>query len=362
MYIWTRLAEGLRRGAPESARAEFLLVAPHVEPIVLELQRLLEGEHSIDIYRSATADIMGERVFAGTLRFYWLDPFVTMIRLALRAWRYRLIISYYDRSGYWLGLLNRLLRRRVGAKLVWIGFAPNPRGSGVRGSIREIVTYSALRGHDLIVCNTRQVIEASRRRFPEAADRFAYVRWGGAGGADPEAASDKGYVFSGGRTNRDFATVFAAVTQLGCPAVFVTSGAEPWPVDVPDHVAIHRDVSATEFERLLLGARVVVVALKHPDVSCGQVTLYRAMRCAKPILATRNAGIDEYVIDGKNALVVAPNDVDDLRAKLEALLADPDRRRELGLAARETIEREFNSHVFARGLAEQLRTVYPGRP
>jgi glycosyltransferase involved in cell wall biosynthesis len=341
----------------DTKAAGVLFVTPHLDPTLMQLRELLANERPVEIYCSDTVEVYGERNFADLLRFYWLDPLVTMVRLVRRVWRYRLVVNYYHRNGYWLGLLGRPFRRRSTAKFAWIGFAPNPRGSGLRGWIRDSVTYNALLGHDLIVCNTLPVIDAIKERYPKVAGRLAYARWGGTGDADVETSSDGGYIFSGGRTNRDFATVFAAISQLDSPGVIVADKAVHFPSDVPEHVRIYRDIALDDFQRLLQGARIVVVALKRGDISSGQVVLNRAMRSGKPVIVTATAGMDEYVTDGKDAVLVEPGNVNDLKTKLEWLLDNPERRRELAVEARRTYETTFNSRIFARDLFDILTTT-----
>jgi glycosyltransferase involved in cell wall biosynthesis len=341
----------------DTKAAAVLLVTPHLDPTLMQLRQLLADELPVAIYCSDTVEVQGQRNLVDVLRFYWLDPLVTMVRLLPRVWRYRLVVNYYHRNGYWLGLLGRLVRGRVGTKFVWIGFAPNPRRSGLRGWIRESVTYNALLGHDLIVCNTLPVIDAIKERYPKVTGRLAYARWGGTGDADVETATDGGYIFSGGRTNRDFATVFEAMSQLDSPAVIVADKTVDFPTDVPEHIRIYRDISLEDFQRLLQGARIVVVALKRGDISSGQVVLNRAMRSGKPVVVTATAGMDDYVTDGKDAVLVEPGNVDDLRTKLAWLLDNSERRRKIALEARRTYEMSFNSRIFARDLFDTLITA-----
>ncbi|MGH8543073.1 MAG: glycosyltransferase family 4 protein [Gammaproteobacteria bacterium] len=337
---------------------DILLITPHVERTVVELRQLLEGRHLVAIDCSNPIKVQGgKRRLIDQIRYYWLDPLCTMCRLMPRVWRYRVIIAYYHRNGYWLGLLRRLFHGSPGAKWIWIGFAPNPPRPGLLGWIKERVTYHALLGHDLIVCNSLPVIDMIRRRYPAVAGRLAYARWGGSGSESIAGSVDKGYVFCGGRTNRDFATVLRVVSELGCPAVFVVGKDAELPSTVPDNVAIYRDVSSEDFQRLVREARVVVLALKRPDISSGQVVLNRAMQTGKPIVVTATAGIDDYVTDGQDAVLAAAGNVEDLKAKLASLLQDPDRRREMGIAARLTYETNFNSRVFAQQLFDALTPV-----
>jgi len=84
------------------------------------------------------------------------------------------------------------------------------------------------------------------------------------------------------------------------------------------------------------------------------------MQSGKPVVVTAIAGIDDYVTSGKDAVLVAPGNVDDLRAKLAFLLENPRQRKEIGAAARLTFEKSFNSKVFAGQLFEILTAACHG--
>ena len=67
----------------------------------------------------------------------------------------------------------------------------------------------------------------------------------------------------------------------------------------------------------------------------------QAMACAKPVVATGVGGVFRVVRDGRNGFVVPPADEKALAAKVLALVADGELRRDLGRAGREIVEREF---------------------
>ena len=79
--------------------------------------------------------------------------------------------------------------------------------------------------------------------------------------------------------------------------------------------------------------------------------LVEAMACGLPVVSTSVAGIPELVKPDQNGLLVAPHDADALFAALAALLADPDRRKQLGEAARRTVVEHFDLRAAARELA-----------
>jgi len=71
-------------------------------------------------------------------------------------------------------------------------------------------------------------------------------------------------------------------------------------------------------------------------------SLLEAMACGIPIVATPVAGIPEAVVDGVTGILVPPRDPNKLAAALVSLIGDPERRRQMGLAARKRAEEHFN--------------------
>ncbi len=71
------------------------------------------------------------------------------------------------------------------------------------------------------------------------------------------------------------------------------------------------------------------------------VVLMEAMAAQVPVVTTRIAGVPELVEDETSGLLVPPGDVDALAHALGALLADPGRRRRMGVAGRGKVATEF---------------------
>jgi glycosyltransferase involved in cell wall biosynthesis len=72
----------------------------------------------------------------------------------------------------------------------------------------------------------------------------------------------------------------------------------------------------------------------------GRVHL-EAMACRKPVLATRTNGGRDYIADGETGLLCEIRDVDDLAAKMEALVGDPGRARAMGEAGLARLDKEY---------------------
>lgn len=341
---------------PPPRDADILIVTAQMEPPVQELAERLGGDDRVEVYCSGATSVWGDhRSALAKAAYFLIDPMMTMIRLIRRVWRYKLVICYYHRNGYWLGILNWLFGRHRGLRLVWVGFAPNPRIPGLRGSLKEALTRLALSGCDLVICNTRPLIRAVSDRYPAARDKLAFVRWGGGlGRPAPERLQDKGYIFCGGRTNRDFDTVLEAAATLKARTILVVGEDTRFGRDVPECVTVLRNISDGKFQSLIEQARIVVISLKRPDISSGQVVLMQALRCGKPTVISATAGIEDYVADGVDVLLFRPGSAQDLSARLRSLLGDAGLRRAMGTAAAATYERKYNSATFARDLHATL--------
>lgn len=88
-----------------------------------------------------------------------------------------------------------------------------------------------------------------------------------------------------------------------------------------------------------------------------------AMNSGCAVIASRAMGSAPYLIqDGKNGMLYPSGDVFALYERLRELLTDPQRQRELGKAAYETILKEWNGAVAAERLVELIRSIQEGTP
>ena len=83
--------------------------------------------------------------------------------------------------------------------------------------------------------------------------------------------------------------------------------------------------------------------------------LLESCACGRPIITTDRPGCREIVDDGVNGFVVRQKDSADLIEKLEAFLALPwETRRDMGLAGRAKVEREFDRRIVIKKYLEAI--------
>ncbi len=91
--------------------------------------------------------------------------------------------------------------------------------------------------------------------------------------------------------------------------------------------------------------------------------LMEAMSVGCASVASRVGGVTTLIEHERNGLLVPPGDTGALRESLERLIRDPDLRRDLGAAARRTIEADFDWRRIGRDYEDLFRVVlsrYPG--
>jgi glycosyltransferase involved in cell wall biosynthesis len=103
---------------------------------------------------------------------------------------------------------------------------------------------------------------------------------------------------------------------------------------------------------IMAAADVVVHASLEPEPF--GIVLLEAMAVERPVVTTGMGGAEEIVRASDAAIVVPPGNPDALAAACIELLRNPDRRRRLGAAGRETVGSEFSLGGMVSGLTSCL--------
>jgi len=90
--------------------------------------------------------------------------------------------------------------------------------------------------------------------------------------------------------------------------------------------------------------------------------LIEAMALSKPLIAPREGGPLEIVVDGETGLLIPPRDPNAMASAITALLADADRRAAMGRAARARVDAVFDirHHVATiEGVLDEVLAAHP---
>lgn len=160
---------------------------------------------------------------------------------------------------------------------------------------------------------------------------------------DPEA--DDGYLLYVGRLDhrKGVGDLLEAVDRLDADVEVRLVGQGPFAeryrkqaerMGIDDRVRFLGFVDREELIDLYRSATAFVLPSHYEGLP---TVLLEAMVCGRPVVATAVSGCLDVVDDGENGLLVPPKSPDAIADAVSALLADPERRHELGRAARETV-------------------------
>jgi glycosyltransferase involved in cell wall biosynthesis len=166
--------------------------------------------------------------------------------------------------------------------------------------------------------------------------------------------TDRGYIFCGGKTRRDFETFISAVAALPYPVKIVTTSNDDIAEHgsfldnrpLPPHIEVVRlDGSARPFIELLAGARLVVQPIK-PDICGVGIGVYiLAMALRKCVIITAGPTTAEDLSDDL-AVIVPPEDAEALREAIRRTYTDD--------ALRSRLAENGYRHAVAFGGEERL--------
>ena len=268
------------------------------------------------------------------------SPWVSAWKLFLRKKNYDVIMTMGARESLAYGLLCicQFQRSRQVLTEVFIDDVENP------GLIWKIKTglYKLVAARSMgILTNSSTELETMSRRYQLPLSHFRYIPLNTTI-ANPEWINrNEGYIFSGGRTLRDYPGLIEAVRGLDTPVHIVCGVDDLEGIDIPIHVTLHREIDRNTYLDLLHGAAIVALPLKPTERSTGQVVMLEAMASGKPVITSRAPGTIDYIEDGVHGRLIEPEDVDGLREAISTWLANPSEAEKCARRALEEILAKF---------------------
>lgn len=170
--------------------------------------------------------------------------------------------------------------------------------------------------------------------------------------------TERDYIFSGGRNERDWATFHAAVKDLD---IEVRIAAPPGSIPgafISENMTLLGRIPRDQYFQALAGAKLVVLSLE-PDIMRfpGVITYVYALRLGKCVIVNERTGAQSYIRDGDTGVIVDSQDPGELRAAIERMLADAQGRVAMGVRARLDAMQRFSIERYLSDLDRLAREV-----
>lgn len=160
------------------------------------------------------------------------------------------------------------------------------------------------------------------------------------------------YLYSVGRSYRDYQTLFIAAQKSRHHFVVITSDDAIKGLTIPDNVKVYRNTFGPGVDKLLQEAAAVIIPLDRTTSPAGELTLIEAMSYSKPVIITESLITQEYVTHGQNGFLVPWKNPDAIVAAVDAIFADPEKADTIGCMARKTVMENHTIEVFSRKVSE----------
>jgi glycosyltransferase involved in cell wall biosynthesis len=206
----------------------------------------------------------------------------------------------------------------------------------IKYMIKRII-YSSI---NTAVCSSTKEVSYYQKAFGWNDDKIKFIPFH----CDPsylkyEFIESGNYVFSAGRTFRDYDTFLDAAKEINYPVIIAAS---PWNINkkkVFKNVSVKYDIPLFDLDKIMSKSKVVVIPLDDKNISTGQSVILQAMAMGKAIVATDTSGTMDYIKHFYNGLLVPPRDSRKMKQAIEYLLKNESERVRIGKNAREWVMR-----------------------
>jgi glycosyltransferase involved in cell wall biosynthesis len=143
------------------------------------------------------------------------------------------------------------------------------------------------------------------------------------------------YICAIGSQARDYRTLIESMRYLPSIQLVLVASPDSLPQGpVPSNVTIMTNVPLADAMNVLAHSQFMVLPLRGSTVPCGHVTAVCALHMGKAIVATHSSGLEDYLSDKNNALLVPHDEPKQLADRIELLFNDPNLCRRIGNAGR----------------------------
>ncbi len=236
------------------------------------------------------------------------------------------VISHLPRTSHWQSKIMKIFG--VEARHLAFSFnftdLPSPRtADAMKESFKRIERF-------VVYSNYEMGLYSDYFDIPRA--KFTMLHWAM---EQPKYCNDfipveGDYFCSIGGEGRDYETLINSFRKLShLKLVIVTRPHSLKNILIPDNVTVLYNLPLDQFWAVAVNSKAVVVPLRDDLTPCGHITLVGSMLLAKPIVTTFSKATTDYVSDGKNALVVSPQDESQLIVAINQLARDKVLREEI---------------------------------
>ena len=251
-----------------------------------------------------------------------------------RAGRYEVVLTEGVRTSMAFALLSLLTLRRPRQIMTEV-FIDEAQPDNLRWCLKTWWHALLARRALGIITNSSTELTTMAARYGLDPARLRYVPLN-TNITEPQLSpQDEGFVFSAGRTLRDYTSLVMAARHIAAPVIIICGhhDLDRVTLPLPANITVMHEVPREVYLDHLRRCRVVALPLMPTERSTGQVVMLEAMSMGKPVVTTRSPGTIDYIRDGETGFLVEVEDAAELTHRVNLLLRDRSLARQIGEAA-----------------------------
>lgn len=239
----------------------------------------------------------------------YIKFFTVALKTVLSTSKYegKTVLCWQQFYGIAIAFFSRLFHMKKRYKLVIMTFIYKQK-KGLAGKIfYHFVKYAITSKYvDKIILTTQSEKQMYKNVFGVDEHLFGFAKCGAiqydAEKFDDAGLKERNYLFSTGRSNRDYDFLIKAIENTEYQLVIACDTLNE---ESRGNIEIRKNTFGQEMLRYMRNAKAVVIALDDDTIAAGQLVLLHAMNMGVPVIITRSHGVtDDYVVDHYNGLVI----------------------------------------------------------
>lgn len=271
---------------------------------------------------------------------------------------YDLIISHGAQSAVLLAFIRSIQGKKHPPHIV---IDPASFNGGRENFLELLPIKFCVRSIKGIIYHSTIQYEYYRKHFPLLINKTKFIPFGvDTNYFAPMELPISPTILSFGEKKRDYQTLLSAWAQLNMKHIVlsivgVKSVKNLGVKFLPDNVKIFRRVPIDILKKMIAQAMFIIIPLPYYNYSYGQMSILQSMSMGKLVITTKTPSTVDYINDEEDAILVNPNDIDDMKSKIMHCLEDPSLVCRIGQNAHVKTVNVFNEKIMAQQIFQFVK-------
>lgn len=299
------------------------------------------------------------RLFRSFIQNIDNSPFVVAVKLFIKRNDYDIVITGDFKAGIFYALLRKIFAPTSCLHLL-LDLMLDAERQNPAWRFKRRLQKKLLASVDCLLVFSRSELEYYPKALNIDLDRFRFVPYHTNITKPQMIPANEGYLFSAGKSGRDYETLIKAVKNIPADLVVVSDRASMEGLELPSNVKVYYDVPYDNYLELLKKSKIVIIPIKPHIRSLGMVVMLEAMAYGKPTISTQAISSVDYIKDGENGYLTKMEDSEAISKNILHLLDNPDECSRIGKNALRDVKEHWSFEKYVLSVLDIAKEITNG--